>query len=354
MFLALLERLRACREGRDDGSACFHPLFLHCLCNAYIKEGCTSAGSTTVTLGQVRAAAAERMYSEKPQLRSVDGLCGQVQYLLGDALTSADRQLASAHFAQYRAEEEVYLRGSSLFVRDGRDWQLWVPFPQFPSPQEDPLFPLLLGGCSLGSKNGHPAPFQLTLLGRTTCLISAAALLMVRDRGLAMGSHGGLSGDKNLREAITVLAVISASRAHGVGGIAVRDFLLHLAAELQAEVSAVPLKWEDPTYLDQVLCDPDEVSGREHKLVAEYTSCAGQDFTRYAEANVGVMVVPSSARLHGSLDTAGQGCGREDRGRGPAGTCRFGERRCGRHTHCDATTPVRVRVRRERSTGPVL
>jgi hypothetical protein len=198
-------------------------------------------------LDTILAAVATYLYKHKPGLRTITGLKAQVQYMLGDPLDLCAKAFVQHHFAYYPAECQVNLEdGRTVFWDTRGAVQPWRPVPVYPTLESDPLLPLVLSGCC-NSAVGYPAPFGVLQDGCLVRLTSAAAVLIARSCGC--GDPCSLLHYGKVSECILSVAVMCASRAHGVGGITLSDFLLQLGAELLAEVPALPLTWTDPSTL---------------------------------------------------------------------------------------------------------
>jgi hypothetical protein len=198
-------------------------------------------------LDTILAAVATYLYKHKPGLRTITGLKAQVQYMLGDPLDLCAKGFVQQHFAYFPTDCQVNLEDGRTVYWDTRDAvQPWRPVPVCPSLESDPLLPLVLSGCC-NSTTGHPAPFGVLQDGCLVPLTSAAAVLIARSCGC--GDPVSLLHYGKVSECILSIAVMCASRAHGVDGITLSEFLLQLGAELLAEAPALSLTSADPSAL---------------------------------------------------------------------------------------------------------
>lgn len=248
--LILSEEVREFVVGLIENYPHVNPRNLDHLCQAAVKS------EESTTLDVVLKDVAQLLYNGKTVLRSVEGVRAQVHFLLGAVTTEKYmRVLVGKHFARYEANLTVFLEGSDVKAIEKETEILWPPVPTFPTSKIDPLLSLLLGGpcsCALGR---HPSPFVFSSKSYhlPTSLTSAAALLLSHNYSArqAEASRTNLtnanaqSRNGNMLECIVTLACINASRACGVQGAPVLDFLLHLAMELQPTVLATDLEWAD-------------------------------------------------------------------------------------------------------------
>jgi hypothetical protein len=230
----------------DDSAAAgrsLNPLLVH-----RIFE-CVNALADELTVDGVLARTAEALYTVNTRLRSLEGLRGQVLYALAEPLTKEDSGLVHTHFARFRTNHIVWLGADGLAAEK----RSFLPVPSFPTPAEDPVLPLILGGSCTGGRSGHPAPYLFRHDHRDVTLTAAAALGLLRASPTVPNWFGytdpPLDREGEWLERVAVLAALSASRAHGVSGLPLRDFLLYFAAELQCEVPTLPLEWDDPAEL---------------------------------------------------------------------------------------------------------
>lgn len=211
------------------------------------------------SIDELRAATSNTIYEDNAQLRTAQGLRGQIQFALGDKLRASDRDLIHSHFARFEADQELRIARTGVFDAQQR----WSPVPAFASSQVDPLLPLVLGGCCTGA--GHDQrPFALNPLSTATKvrysipLTAASALMLVHAQSLEPSSKTwvGISrfytpllrGDP--LESIMSIAAMCASQAQGVSGLPAQKFLLHFAAELQLVAPNQPLQWDNPGAID--------------------------------------------------------------------------------------------------------
>jgi hypothetical protein len=231
----------------------------------YLWDAVRAAGDSELTVDSLLARAAERMYTEKPNLRTLEGLRGQVQFSLGDPLGPGDRGLAGTHFARFVGSDLVRLNSTGQWVINRLGEQPFNPLPVFPSVAEDFVLPLVLGGCCVGSTAGHPAPFVVQHNHRSVTLTSAGALKLLRQSQappLQWGhsySPPALHRNGNFLKSVAPLAATCASRAHGVAGLPLSVFLLHFATELLTEVPTRPLRWQSDTQLERWVQDPHQL-----------------------------------------------------------------------------------------------
>eukprot|EP01032_Pedospumella_encystans_P018479 gene18479-21037_t len=229
-----------------------------------------------------------KMYTEKIVLRSIRGVRAQVHFLL-NAVAPADdkRVLIGNHFARYTQDLELVCTGSIISAVDhlkGEDKCQWPPVPVFPSFTEDPLLHLLLGGVSCESTS-FPCPFGTigSVYSQEVRLTSAAALLLTNDNSgritaqdlTNMINSKAQARNGNVLEGIVSLACINASRAHGVRGVSVLDFLLFFAMELLPTHREEMLTWQPSLDVGQLfhslqderipfttcVCGPDKEDG---------------------------------------------------------------------------------------------
>jgi hypothetical protein len=183
-------------------------------------------------------------------LSTISGVRAQVQYLLNSTIADKTGALIGGHFARLPS----VLHGTTLVCDQGvvclpPSDRWWIPKPEFPSLQEDPLLSLLLAGPCVRARtlvsNGcaHPPPFAI---GGSVILTSAAAAIATLDHTETPSQpnrpvQGGVS---TFLESVTALAVINASRAGCLGRTPAELFLRHYVTELQARAPVSgPLQW---------------------------------------------------------------------------------------------------------------
>lgn len=229
------------------------------------------------------ADASWQLYNVKTQLRTLEGIRGQVQYKLGNKLKVGDHVLINSHFAAlpsnelivkmpaedntfefcHLSDEQIAAKGAlatssssasnvgalrAAWASAIRAEQQWIPVPQFPSCKEDPLLSLLLGGCSISANsNGrHPPPFMLG----SKILTAAMAYMVTNGMGLqgekklnTYGVHEAADQrESNYLEAICALATVCASGCAGPCGCSAVQFLSAMVAELQPHALSAPLQ----------------------------------------------------------------------------------------------------------------
>ena len=135
---------------------------------------------------------------------------------------------------------------------DGSDLRPWQPSAQFPDAAVDPWLYMLCGG---GQDGRHPPAFHAEdLSGRA--MSTADALVTIRERSvvlaapqLNLSNADALKRDGNVLEALVGVAVVTASRRHGVGGMPLGSFLCRLAEELihsdDADKHRAVVEWRD-------------------------------------------------------------------------------------------------------------
>jgi hypothetical protein len=241
MMRTLCDKAEQVAKQHKDVTDSVNPLVM------YLFARALQMPETDGALDTILAAVATYLYKLKPGLRTIIGVKAQVQYLLGDPLDLCAKAFVQQHFAYFPTEYQVNLEDGRTVYWDARGAvQPWRPVPVFPSLDSDPLLPLVLSGCC-NSAVGYPAPFGVLQDGCLVRLTSAAAVLIARTCGC--GDLYSLLHYGKVSECILSVAVMCASRAHGVCGITLSEFILHLAAELLAEVPALPLSWADPSAL---------------------------------------------------------------------------------------------------------
>eukprot|EP01032_Pedospumella_encystans_P008786 gene8786-10393_t len=207
------------------------------------------------TLDEVLAAVGRRIYTEKTVLRSIRGVRAQVHFLL-NAVAPADdkRVLVGNHFARYTQDLDLVRTATIISAvndaPEGAGKRKWKPVPDFPPFTEDPLLHLLLGGVSCEC-SPFPCPFAVSASAQEVRLTSAAALLLSSDNSESVTARDqtnminakAQARNGNVLECIVSLACINASRARGVQGVGVLDFLLFFAMELLPTHREEMLTW---------------------------------------------------------------------------------------------------------------
>jgi hypothetical protein len=173
-------------------------------------------------------------------LSTKSGVRAQVRYLLNATIADKTGALIVGHFAHLPSA----LHGTTLVCDHGvvclpPSDRWWVPKPEFPSLQEDPLLALLLAGPCVRARalpsNGcsHPPPFAI---GGSVVLTSAAAVIATFDHTEtpSLPNRPPQGGVSTFLESVTTLAVISASRAGCLGRTPAELFLRHYVTELRA------------------------------------------------------------------------------------------------------------------------
>jgi hypothetical protein len=230
-----------------------NPLIVH-----YLWDAARAAGDRELTVDALLARTVDRLYTEKASLRTLEGLRGQVQFALSDPVGADDRGLVHSHFARFVGSAAVRLNSTGQWVINQLgDQEPFNPLPVFPSATEDFVLPLVLGGCCIGSRTGHPAPFMVQQNNRNVTLTSAGALKLLRQSQAPPLQWGrsarppALHRNGNFLKSVASLAAICASRAHGIAGLPLSVFLLHFATELLPEVPTQPLRWQSDTQLER-------------------------------------------------------------------------------------------------------
>jgi hypothetical protein len=183
-------------------------------------------------------------------LSTMSGVHAQVQYFLNSTIADRTGALIGGYFARLPSA----LHGTTLVCDQGvvclpPSDRWWVPKPEFPCLQEDPLLSLLLAGPCVRTRtlasNGcsHPSPFAI---GGSVVLTSAAAVIATFDHTEtpSLPNRPPQGGVSTFLESVTALAVINASRAGRLGRTPAELFLRHYVTELQATPPASgPLHW---------------------------------------------------------------------------------------------------------------
>eukprot|EP01033_Poteriospumella_lacustris_P014810 gene14810-10590_t len=217
--------------------------------------------SSRAILDELLATAAVGLFREKRKLLTPIGLHGQFALQLnnyrgwGDdqhdvrrwwnsnVLDTTSAVFVASHFATLnapRAVTDLYLGGSGLecdmsATDDGSQRRPWRPSAQFPDATVDPWLYLLCGG---GQDGCHPPAFHADDLSGMA-MSTADALVTTRERSVVLAAPQldlsnvhALKRDGNVLEALVGVAVVTASRRHGVGGMPLGSFLCRLAEEL--------------------------------------------------------------------------------------------------------------------------
>eukprot|EP01033_Poteriospumella_lacustris_P003136 gene3136-2309_t len=234
-----------------------NPLFVLALVNgirrATEQQWQQWGDNSRAILDELLATAAVGLFREKCKLLTPMGLHGQFALQLnnyrgwGDGqddvrrwwnsnvLDTTSAVFVASHFATLhapRAVTDLYLGGSGLecdmsATDDGSQRRPWRPSAQFPDATTNPWLYLLCGG---GQDGRHPPAFHADdLSGRA--MSTADALVTIRDRS-NLSNADALKRDGNVLEALVGVAVVTASRRHGVGGMPLGSFLCRLAEEL--------------------------------------------------------------------------------------------------------------------------
>jgi hypothetical protein len=133
-----------------------NPLIVH-----YLWDAARAAGDSGLTVDSLLARTADHLYAEKANLRTLEGLRGQVQFALGDPLGAGERGLVGTHFARFVGSALVRLNSTGQWTVNKLGAQEpFNPLPVFPSVTEDFLLPLVMGGCCMGSATVRGAARQ--------------------------------------------------------------------------------------------------------------------------------------------------------------------------------------------------
>ena len=239
-----------------------NPLFVLALVNG-IRRATESqwqqwGDSSRAILDELLATAAVGLFEEKCKLLTPMGLHGQFALQLNmyrgwrdherrwwnsNVLDTTSAVFVASHFAALntpRAVTNLLLGGSDLecdmsATGDGSQLRPWRPSAHFPDATVDPWLYLFCGG---GQDGRHPPAFHADdLSGRA--MSTADALVTTRERSVVLAAPQlnlsnvhTLKRDGNVLEALVGVAVVTASRRHGVGGMPLGSFLCRLAEEL--------------------------------------------------------------------------------------------------------------------------
>jgi hypothetical protein len=282
-LLSFLSRLWSSRSEEElrRASGTWSPLAHHLLWQQLDRDN-----HVDLTTGVARAAMS--LYMSKNLLRTLQGIRGQVQYLLGGELSVDDHVLINYHFAALPSNASIVLEplennnfrffhvsddtidtsgavdlSSSSAGKAGATrnaWPSpdlavneWSPVPQLPTCAQDPLLPLLLAGCSVpaGSNSNHPAPFRLgdTILTASMAYIVTKLMGVKGAETMSIQDLNSIASqrDFNALESVAVLATQCASTCAGPYGCSVEQFLCSVVAELQVDAVAAPLVFNTKT-----------------------------------------------------------------------------------------------------------
>ena len=255
--------------------------------------------STGEVLDALLATTSTKLLHRKPQLMSSLGLRGQIALQLNmyreeamdiqetfrqTILNFKSAVFVAVHFARLYAPRHVMdVYTCSQDLRDGQEsaplafnphrngtdsvLQRWRPTAWFPPATEDPWLYLICGG---GRDGLHPPAF---CLGSTDAMATVDALLTIMEgrdtsaeymmRNLDLSNSQSQKRSGEILEALASVAVVTASRRAGVGGMSLSCFLCRLAEELVLLDShhhqRVLVRWgEEPSLamLDQLLEAP--------------------------------------------------------------------------------------------------
>jgi len=224
----------------------------------------TLKDSTHIVFDKILKNIAEKVYSQKPNMRSLQGLRGQICMHLGphrDPVPKASivedvvarrntSYFVSCHLACPTDDS------CDLFVQEKRIWksvtEQWQPRAYFRSPVDDSLLFLVLGG---GNKNiNFPWPFEYTVGANKRKLTVHEAINRILSEydqhraqtEICLANSEAPRRDGDTLEVLAGLSMEIASHCNGLGGSRIMEFIKDMATELMP--CATDFEWAGDTY----------------------------------------------------------------------------------------------------------